>query len=130
MIHISVSGADIVTARMPYPHEQKSMGIGWVPVLVITRQGGARELYDATKHVAICVDGRCSAGSEPYRCILTAGHPGAHDPGPDPEGHGPDCGCRYCSGEPGDLWAEPAVTEFGERAASVYRADGPEPDPF
>ncbi len=29
--------------------------------------------------------------------------------------------------EDGDPWAEPAVTESGERVASVYRADEPEP---
>lgn len=56
MVQISVSKADIVTARMPDPDEQNSMSIGWVPILVITRENGATELYDATKHVAVCVN--------------------------------------------------------------------------
>jgi hypothetical protein len=44
--------------------------------------------------------GRCDHGPDLQRCILTAGHPGTHDPGPDPDGHGPDCRCRYCLDEP------------------------------
>lgn len=51
LVPVRVSGADIVSARMPYPGEP---GTSRAPVLVITRQDGAQELYDATTHVVIC----------------------------------------------------------------------------
>lgn len=44
--------------------------------------------------------GRCRHGSGLHRCILTTGHPGVHDPGPDSDGHAPGCQCRYCFNEP------------------------------
>jgi hypothetical protein len=57
----------------------------WMASMAADAVGGPAEPAD-----------RCGHGLEPYRCILTAGHPGVHDPGPDPDGHGPDCQCRYC----------------------------------
>jgi len=120
MIHVNVSDTDVVTARMPYSYEQKSMGIGWVPLLVITRQGGAVELYDATKHVAVCVD---SPSPEPES-----------DPfGPDAyKSHSPGCQCWDCRAarevaDPADAADPDFVPGFGPVPGSGLGLD-PEPE--
>lgn len=54
LVPVYVSGADTVSARMPYPGEQETTGARGAPILVITRQGGAQELYDSSTHAVIC----------------------------------------------------------------------------
>jgi hypothetical protein len=55
LLPIPVHQCDTITARMPYPHEQRALNIGWVPLLVITREKGGQEIYDGTKYVATIV---------------------------------------------------------------------------
>ena len=52
LVPIFVHTCDTITARMPYPHEQRTLNIEWVPLLVVTRQEGDQEIYDSTKYVA------------------------------------------------------------------------------
>jgi hypothetical protein len=54
LVPVRVSGGDVVSARMPYLNELASPDIGHGVILVITRQGGAVELYDATTHTVVC----------------------------------------------------------------------------
>lgn len=51
---VHVSPGDTVAARMPDLDEQRAMGIGWIPILAVTRAGGAQELYDSTRYAIVC----------------------------------------------------------------------------